>query len=72
MMERPELTETLNTSIEEHAFPGVISIHQQDTLLYERAASSADRSNQIENTLATGFGIASGTKLFTAFDQQTH
>jgi CubicO group peptidase (beta-lactamase class C family) len=65
-MEHPPLTEALNTSIEEHAFSGVISIRQKDTVLYERAAGYADRSNKIENTLETRFGIASGTKFFTA------
>jgi CubicO group peptidase (beta-lactamase class C family) len=35
-------------------------------VLYERAAGYADRSNKIANTLETRFGIASGTKFFTA------
>lgn len=66
MMKHDLLTKTLNTSIEEHAFSGVISIRRQDTVLYERAAGYTDRSNKIENTLETRFGIASGTKFFTA------
>src|SRR5262245_50709006 len=66
MMQHTQLTEFLNTSIERHAFSGVISIRQKDTLLYERAAGYADRSNKIENTPETRFGIASGTKFFTA------
>ena len=65
-MELAWLTKTLDTSVEEHAFSGVISIRHKDTVLYERASGYADRSNQIENTLATRFGIASGTKFFTA------
>src|SRR3954466_15082657 len=65
-MEHAQLTKILNTSIEEHAFSGVISICRQGTVLYERAAGYADRSNRIANTLATRFGIASGTKFFTA------
>jgi CubicO group peptidase (beta-lactamase class C family) len=65
-MEHAQLTKTLNISIEQHAFSGVISIRRQNTVLYERAAGYADRSNQIENTLETRFGIASGTKFFTA------
>src|SRR5438034_7908570 len=65
-MEHAQLTKTLNTSIEEHAFSGVISIRREDSVLYERAAGYADRSNQIANTLDTRFGIASGTKFFTA------
>ena len=65
-MEHAELEKILDTSIEKHAFSGVISIRRRDTLLYERAAGYADRSNRIENTSDTRFGIASGTKFFTA------
>jgi CubicO group peptidase (beta-lactamase class C family) len=65
-MDHAQLTKTLNTSIEEHAFSGVISIRRQDSVLYERAAGYADRSNEIENSSETRFGIASGTKFFTA------
>ncbi|HET9222019.1 MAG TPA: serine hydrolase domain-containing protein [Roseiflexaceae bacterium] len=65
-MEHAQLTKTLDASVEAHAFSGVISIRRQDALLYERTAGYADRSNKIENTLATRFGIASGTKFFTA------
>jgi len=65
-MNIPELTTTLNAAIDEHNFSGVISIRQKDTMLYARAAGYADRSNEIPNTLETRFGIASGTKFFTA------
>jgi CubicO group peptidase (beta-lactamase class C family) len=65
-MGHDQLTKTLDRSIEEHAFSGVISVRQQGRVLYERAAGYADRSNKIANTLATRFGIASGTKFFTA------
>jgi CubicO group peptidase (beta-lactamase class C family) len=65
-MGHDQLTKTLDASLEEHAFSGVISIRRQGTVLYERAAGYADRSNKIANTLATRFGIASGTKFFTA------
>src|SRR5919109_2254058 len=65
-MEHAKLKKLLDTSIDEHAFSGVISIHQNNTVLYERAAGYADRSNKIANTLETRFGIASGTKFFTA------
>jgi CubicO group peptidase (beta-lactamase class C family) len=65
-IDQAELEQTLNTSIEEQAFSGVISIRQKDHALYARAAGYADRSNQIENSLETRFGIASGTKFFTA------
>jgi CubicO group peptidase (beta-lactamase class C family) len=60
------LTRTLDASIEEHAFSGVVSIRQGDSALYERAAGYADRSNRIPIALETRFGIASGTKFLTA------
>jgi CubicO group peptidase (beta-lactamase class C family) len=65
-IDQAAIEQTLNTSIEEHAFSGVISIRQKDHVLYARAAGYADRSNKIENSLETRFGIASGTKFFTA------
>src|ERR671912_1216162 len=65
-MEHARLEKVLDTSIEEYAFSGVISISRRDTLLYERSAGYADRSNKVANTLETRFGIASGTKFFTA------
>ena len=65
-MDRAQLTQTLDASIEAHAFSGVVSVRQAGSVLYERAAGYADRSNQIHNTLETRFGIASGTKFFTA------
>lgn len=65
-MDRAKLANIADTSIDQHAFSGVVSIRQQDTVLYERAAGYADRSNKIANTLETRFGIASGTKFFTA------
>jgi CubicO group peptidase (beta-lactamase class C family) len=65
-MEHNQLAETLDAAIEEQAFSGVISIRRHNTLLYERAAGYADRSNQVANTLETRFGVASGTKFFTA------
>jgi hypothetical protein len=43
----------VDTAIDQHGFSGVVSLRHQDTVLYERAAGYADRSNQIANTLAT-------------------
>ena len=65
-MKHAQLVETLDASIENHNFSGVVSIRQQGQVLYERAAGYADRSNKIANTLDTRFGIASGTKFLTA------
>jgi CubicO group peptidase (beta-lactamase class C family) len=65
-MDRTQLVDALNGSIDMQGFSGVISIRQQGHVLYERAAGYADRSNKLDNTLETRFGIASGTKFLTA------
>jgi CubicO group peptidase (beta-lactamase class C family) len=65
-MKPKHLAETLSASIDAHAFSGVVSIRQHGAVLYERAAGYADRSNRVANTLDMRFGIASGTKFFTA------
>ena len=66
MMDHGQLSDRLDASLEAHAFSGVVSIRRQGQVLYQRAAGYADRSNRIANTLDTRFGIASGTKFFTA------
>ncbi len=56
----------INSLIEKNNFSGVISIKKKGTIIYENAAGYAERSNKININLETKFGIASGTKLFTA------
>src|SRR5262245_25050519 len=65
-MKHTQLAKALDLSLEAHGFSGVVSIRQRGAVLYERAVGYADRSNKIENTIDTRFGIASGTKFFTA------
>ncbi|MBU1702644.1 MAG: beta-lactamase family protein [Candidatus Eisenbacteria bacterium] len=65
-MKPGELKPAIDRSIEKHAFSGVVGIRRNGKVLYERAAGYADRSNRIANTPETRFGIASGTKFFTA------
>jgi len=65
-MKTQRLSADLNAAIAEHDFSGVIRILRRGDTIYEHAASYADRANRIPNTLETRFGIASGTKLFTA------
>ena len=66
MENQRQLIDTLDASIETHAFSGVVSIRLHGQPLYERAAGYADRSNRIANSRDTRFGIASGTKFLTA------
>ena len=60
------LAQTLDVSIEKNAFSGVVYVRQAGQVVYEKAAGYADRANRRANTLDTHFGIASGTKFFTA------
>lgn len=48
------------------SFSGVISIIQSGAYLYNEAFGFADIANARENKTTTKFGIASGTKVFTA------
>ena len=50
----------------ETGFSGVISIDQLNVSLFCQAYGERDVKNQLPNTPITRFGIASGTKLFTA------
>jgi CubicO group peptidase (beta-lactamase class C family) len=60
------LQDRLDPTIVETGFSGVVRVRQRGEVVYSRAAGYADRANRIANTIDTRFGIASGTKLFTA------
>jgi len=47
-------------------FSGVLSIRRGETILGEWAVGLADRAGGVANTPSTRFGLASGTKTFTA------
>ncbi|TVR52432.1 MAG: class C beta-lactamase-related serine hydrolase [Spirochaetaceae bacterium] len=47
-------------------FSGVVAVAHRDTVVYSHADGFADRANVVANTVETRFGIASGTKFFTA------
>lgn len=65
-MNHLSLAYRINPLIEKTKFSGVISVREKGRVIYENAAGFADRSNQIRNNTQTRFGIASGTKFFTA------
>lgn len=50
----------------EREYSGAVAAARGGRVLFERAYGLADRSNRIANALDTRFGIASGTKGFTA------
>ena len=60
------LQDRINSLILNTNFSGVVSIKEKDKIIYENAAGFADKSNKIRNNIKTKFGIASGTKFFTA------
>ena len=62
----PHLKTSVERVIEETDFSGVVRVARGDDVLYERASGLADRAHGIANTATTRFGIASGTKGFTA------
>ena len=65
-MEAKKLSPVLDKITLETKFSGVIYVRQSGEILYQKAFGYADRSNKIPNALDTRFGIASGTKFFTA------
>jgi CubicO group peptidase (beta-lactamase class C family) len=65
-MDATEFSTLLDTTASNTAFSGVIHVRQDEGNLYQKAFGYADRSNKIGNSLNTRFGIASGTKFFTA------
>ncbi|MBN1246995.1 MAG: beta-lactamase family protein [Anaerolineae bacterium] len=65
-MDLARLREQIGATIADHDFSGVVRIRLAGQTVYEVAAGYADRANRLPNTVTTRFGIASGTKFFTA------
>jgi CubicO group peptidase (beta-lactamase class C family) len=67
---RSKLVKDLKKRIEEAVleleFSGVISIFRDDEVVVNQAFGNRDIKNQLPNNTDTLFGIASGTKIFTA------
>jgi CubicO group peptidase (beta-lactamase class C family) len=61
-----QLIQQLETTAAEQDFSGVISITERGNTFFEGAYGYANRSDRIKNQVNTRFGIASGTKGFTA------
>jgi CubicO group peptidase (beta-lactamase class C family) len=65
-MDFKALSAALDAKLNQKTFHGVISIYHEGNPVYERASGYADRTHNVHNSMETRFGIASGTKLFTA------
>jgi CubicO group peptidase (beta-lactamase class C family) len=61
-----ELIQRIEQVASETEFSGVISIFKDSSALYTKAYGYRDIKNHLPNTTSTVFGIASGTKFFTA------
>lgn len=61
-----EWIENIEQTARDTDFTGVISIFKGDSTLFNQAFGYRDIKNQLPNTTQTIFGMASGTKLFTA------
>ena len=61
-----ELIVALEEAALEGEFSGVVSVFKGASPLYNRAFGYRDVKNKLPNTNSTIFGIASGTKIFTA------
>jgi CubicO group peptidase (beta-lactamase class C family) len=61
-----ELIGRIEQAAAETEFSGVISIFRDASTLYSEAFGFRDIKNRLANTTGTIFGIASGTKVFTA------
>jgi CubicO group peptidase (beta-lactamase class C family)/protein tyrosine phosphatase (PTP) superfamily phosphohydrolase (DUF442 family) len=60
------LIDQIEQKASDTGFSGVVSIYQAGEPLYEAAFGCRDNANQLPNEIGTRFGIASGTKFFTA------
>jgi CubicO group peptidase (beta-lactamase class C family) len=60
------LNNSLAQFVHESGFSGDISLYEADKVLFHSAYGYRDIPNKICNSTNTIFGIASGTKLFTA------
>lgn len=60
------LADRIEEVARDNNFSGVVSIHQAESPLCEKAFGFRDIQNKLPNLPATRFGIASGTKFFTA------
>jgi CubicO group peptidase (beta-lactamase class C family) len=61
-----KISEHIKNYAESINFSGDISLYRKNETIFHQAFGYRDRANCIANTTDTRFGIASGTKLFTA------
>lgn len=62
----PELADAIDVAAREDDFSGLVSVHRDGERMLARAYGYAHRAHQVPVTPLTRFGIASGSKAFTA------
>ncbi len=65
-MEQEKLIKRIDQTAKEKNYSGVISFSQKNNETISMAYGFKDKANKLPNNTDTHFGIASGTKLFTA------
>ncbi len=63
---RNEIVDAIDALLDEADFSGVVQVSRGADVVFERARGLADRAHAIPNTMETQFGMASGSKAFTA------
>jgi hypothetical protein len=66
-----ELISRVEQAALETEFSGVISVFRDASTVFSKAFGYRDIKNKLPNTTSTIFGIASGTKVFTAREYRT-
>ena len=66
MLDKQEIEKNFNCWKDIEKFSGVISLSNKDEVIYEKIQGFRNRGERLPNESDTLFGIASGTKLFTA------
>ena len=61
-----KLIEMIEAKARQEDFYGVVAIFKKNKEIFNKAYGFRDKNNRIHNNVDTKFGIASGTKLFTA------
>lgn len=61
-----DLIKRIEQTAAETEFWGVVSLFKENEAIYNNAFGYRDVKNKLPNTITTRFGIASGTKVFTA------
>ncbi|MEC9484875.1 MAG: serine hydrolase domain-containing protein [Candidatus Izemoplasma sp.] len=65
-MHKADIQQRLGKVVDTIGFSGVAQLYYQDELIYETVAGYRHKSEKLPITINTRFGIASGTKFFTA------